>query len=189
MARDGRHDTRPDGATNHTRGFLCSARPASSTRSTCWTGARLAAVLRDVRPAVDRQLRRHHQAAGRGRGGQSSASRSTRCCRTCWPSCAAEWGGRVIHFSTDCVFSGRRGGYTRGRPVRRRGPLRPDEVPRRGGGRERAHAAHVDHRPRALRARVAARLVPAPAGHGHSRLHAGDLLRRDHQPPRRGGRV
>jgi dTDP-4-dehydrorhamnose reductase len=25
---------------------------------------------------------------------------------------ACEWGGRVIHFSTDCVFSGRRGGYT-----------------------------------------------------------------------------
>lgn len=25
---------------------------------------------------------------------------------------AAEWGGRVIHFSTDCVFSGRRGAYT-----------------------------------------------------------------------------
>jgi dTDP-4-dehydrorhamnose reductase len=24
----------------------------------------------------------------------------------------ASWGGRVIHFSTDCVFSGRRGGYT-----------------------------------------------------------------------------
>lgn len=24
----------------------------------------------------------------------------------------AEWGGRVIHFSTDCVFSGKRGGYT-----------------------------------------------------------------------------
>jgi dTDP-4-dehydrorhamnose reductase len=24
---------------------------------------------------------------------------------------AAEWGGRVIHFSTDCVFSGKRGGY------------------------------------------------------------------------------
>jgi dTDP-4-dehydrorhamnose reductase len=24
---------------------------------------------------------------------------------------AAEWGGRVIHFSTDCVFSGRLGGY------------------------------------------------------------------------------
>jgi dTDP-4-dehydrorhamnose reductase len=23
-----------------------------------------------------------------------------------------EWGGRLIHFSTDCVFSGRRGGYT-----------------------------------------------------------------------------
>ncbi|HMH02005.1 MAG TPA: sugar nucleotide-binding protein, partial [Terriglobales bacterium] len=23
-----------------------------------------------------------------------------------------EWGGRVIHFSTDCVFSGKRGGYT-----------------------------------------------------------------------------
>ena len=22
------------------------------------------------------------------------------------------WGGRVIHFSTDCVFSGQRGGYT-----------------------------------------------------------------------------
>jgi dTDP-4-dehydrorhamnose reductase len=25
---------------------------------------------------------------------------------------AAEWGGRIIHFSTDCVFSGRRGQYT-----------------------------------------------------------------------------
>jgi dTDP-4-dehydrorhamnose reductase len=25
---------------------------------------------------------------------------------------AALWGGRVIHFSTDCVFNGRRGGYT-----------------------------------------------------------------------------
>lgn len=25
---------------------------------------------------------------------------------------ASEWGGRVIHFSTDCVFSGRKGGYT-----------------------------------------------------------------------------
>jgi dTDP-4-dehydrorhamnose reductase len=24
----------------------------------------------------------------------------------------SRWGGRVIHFSTDCVFSGRRGGYT-----------------------------------------------------------------------------
>lgn len=23
----------------------------------------------------------------------------------------AEWGGRLVHFSTDCVFSGRRGGY------------------------------------------------------------------------------
>jgi dTDP-4-dehydrorhamnose reductase len=25
---------------------------------------------------------------------------------------AAAWGGRIIHFSTDCVFSGRRGAYT-----------------------------------------------------------------------------
>jgi dTDP-4-dehydrorhamnose reductase len=25
---------------------------------------------------------------------------------------AAHWGGRVIHFSTDCIFSGKRGGYT-----------------------------------------------------------------------------
>jgi dTDP-4-dehydrorhamnose reductase len=25
---------------------------------------------------------------------------------------AGEWGGRVIHFSTDCVFSGRKGSYT-----------------------------------------------------------------------------
>jgi dTDP-4-dehydrorhamnose reductase len=29
---------------------------------------------------------------------------------------AADWGGRVIHFSTDCVFSGRDGGYTEESP-------------------------------------------------------------------------
>jgi dTDP-4-dehydrorhamnose reductase len=31
-------------------------------------------------------------------------------------SCA-RWGGRVIHFSTDCVFSGQRGGYTEEDPT------------------------------------------------------------------------
>jgi dTDP-4-dehydrorhamnose reductase len=29
---------------------------------------------------------------------------------------AGEWGGRVIHFSTDCVFSGRDGGYSEASP-------------------------------------------------------------------------
>jgi len=29
---------------------------------------------------------------------------------------AAEWGGRVIHISTDCVFDGKRGGYTEESP-------------------------------------------------------------------------
>lgn len=29
---------------------------------------------------------------------------------------AREWGGKVIHFSTDCVFSGKRGGYTEDDP-------------------------------------------------------------------------
>jgi len=29
---------------------------------------------------------------------------------------ADAWGGRVIHFSTDCVFSGRKGGYREGDP-------------------------------------------------------------------------
>jgi dTDP-4-dehydrorhamnose reductase len=29
---------------------------------------------------------------------------------------AAEWGGRIIHFSTDCVFSGRKGMYTEDDP-------------------------------------------------------------------------
>ena len=29
---------------------------------------------------------------------------------------AREWGGRVIHFSTDCIFSGKRGGYTEDDP-------------------------------------------------------------------------
>lgn len=29
---------------------------------------------------------------------------------------AAEWGGRVIHFSTDCVFSGKSGSYTEDSP-------------------------------------------------------------------------
>jgi dTDP-4-dehydrorhamnose reductase len=27
---------------------------------------------------------------------------------------AARWGGRIIHFSTDCVFNGKRGGYVEG---------------------------------------------------------------------------
>ncbi len=30
---------------------------------------------------------------------------------------AAEWGGRLIHFSTDCVFSGRKGGYSEDDPA------------------------------------------------------------------------
>lgn len=29
----------------------------------------------------------------------------------------AEWGGRLVHFSTDCVFSGRRGSYTEADPT------------------------------------------------------------------------
>jgi dTDP-4-dehydrorhamnose reductase len=29
---------------------------------------------------------------------------------------ASAWGGRIIHFSTDCVFSGRKGGYTEDDP-------------------------------------------------------------------------
>lgn len=37
-----------------------------------------------------------------------------------WPhrlaEAAARWGGRVIHFSTDCVFSGSRGGYEESDP-------------------------------------------------------------------------
>lgn len=30
---------------------------------------------------------------------------------------AENWGGRVIHFSTDCVFNGKRGGYTEDDPL------------------------------------------------------------------------
>jgi len=29
---------------------------------------------------------------------------------------ASDWGGRIIHFSTDCVFDGKRGGYTEESP-------------------------------------------------------------------------
>ena len=33
-----------------------------------------------------------------------------RCCRTAWRACAAWW-ARLVHVSTDCVFTGRQGGY------------------------------------------------------------------------------
>ena len=52
-----------------------------------------------------------HQAAG---GGQAAIPSIT--INSLLPHKLADmaqtWGGRVIHFSTDCVFSGKRGGYT-----------------------------------------------------------------------------
>ena len=47
---------------------------------------------------------------------------------------AAAVGARMVHLSTDCVFSGDRGAYTESDPSRSRGPLRAVEAPRRGGG-------------------------------------------------------
>ena len=69
-------------------------------------------------------------------------------------------GARLVHISTDCVFSGAKGMYTRGRPCRRHRPLRPQQVLRRGRLRARGYAAHVDHRTRTGQRAWPDRVVP-----------------------------
>ena len=70
---------------------------------------------------------------------------------------------RLLHVSTDCVFSGRRGALHGGRRARSRRPLRPDEAARRGRGRRRGDRPHLDRRPRARHDARAARVVPRAA--------------------------
>ena len=58
-------------------------------------------------------------------------------------ACAAA-GARLIHVSTDCVFSGELPAparYTRGRHARRARPVRPQQAARRGARPGRAHAS------------------------------------------------
>ena len=87
-------------------------------------------------------------------------------------------GARLIHISTDCVFSGRKGGYTEDDASRCRGPVRPDEVPRRGGRARLPDPAHLDHRPGAEEATSGWWSGScSSAGAGGAGLRAGHLQR------------
>ena len=135
-----------------------SAERASCTASTCCDLDPFHALLRRLRPDVIVNcvgVIKQRDAANAA----IPSIRSTRCCPTSSPR-LAEWGGRLIHFSTDCVFSGRGGGY------REDDPSDADDLYGRSkylgevAHAERRHAPHVDHRPGADRTPVAARLVP-----------------------------
>ena len=73
-------------------------------------------------------------------------SRSTRCCRTGCGRAVRERGARLIHFSTDCVFSGRKGRVPGERRARSAGSLRSNQAGGRGHRAARPDAADVDHR-------------------------------------------
>ena len=93
---------------------------------------------------------------------------------------AAARGARLIHFSTDCVFSGRRGNYVE--------DDEPDPVDLYGRSKLLGEVtapnaltlAHVDRRPRAARAPGADRLVPVAARRPDQRLCPRALQRAHH---------
>ena len=93
---------------------------------------------------------------------------------------AAARGARLIHFSTDCVFSGRRGNYVE--------DDEPDPVDLYGRSKLLGEVispnaltlAHVDRRPRAARASGADRVVPVAARRPNQRLCPRALQRAHH---------
>ena len=130
------------------------------------------------RPQAVDQRGRHRQAAP-GRRRRRAADRDQRDLAA--PARARLPRGTArgsIHLSTDCVFSGEKGNYTRAGPPRSGGRLRPQQAARRSGRPGRADAAHLDDRPGAAAARPACSNGSSPSsGEAGQGLAQGDLLR------------
>ena len=61
--------------------------------------------------AVDRQSSQFLNDGGKREAGQWAGSVNQRRARVPYRPALGSWGGRLLHVSTDCVFSGDRGGY------------------------------------------------------------------------------
>ena len=77
---------------------------------------------------------------------------------------AEKWGGRVIHPSTDCVFSGKKGGYSEDDPSDAEDLYGKTKYLGELQLRKRTDPAHFDDRPRARGAQIPARLAALSRG-------------------------
>ena len=153
----GHRNARPRGrprAVRSLRGPRDGARPGRSRGATELRGElhafdagrpeALGELLDAVRPAAVRELHRPRQAARGGLAAAPARSRSTRSSRIRSAAAAAERGARLIHVSTDCVFSGeleapRR--YTEDDAADARDLYGLQQAARRGERAGRAHAS------------------------------------------------
>ena len=92
-----RRPARVTAARRGRRSALRRASPRRSSRRVPTPSSTASGIIKQLKEASDPIL---------------DASPSTRCCRTAWPSSAPAAGARLVHMSTDCVFSGRKGAYT-----------------------------------------------------------------------------
>ena len=82
-------------------------------------------------------------------------------------------GARLIHFSTDCVFSGRKGKYTEDDPSDALDLYGRSKFLGETRGDGRADDSQLDHRPRAVHRERARRMVPVAAGKPRAGLYGG----------------
>ncbi len=98
----------------------------------------VAAAMDTVRPEVVVNcigiVKQREEAADAARTHRVNSLFPHRLARLC-----GDRGCRLIHLSTDCVFSGRRGSYRENDEPDPDGPLRPDQAARRSGGRGLSH--------------------------------------------------